>query len=325
LQRGEEIGRYVQGRLVALVSHGAPERVRDPVELQFLVQAMGPLQTQSPAPYNAAFDKIEGLVNHWKEGDQTIVATAINTYVAMWPHARAPQAPEILCGILRDRDIALLGAKVAAAEGLGRLQYAAALPVLMETAADKEELLNVRVAAIESLGKMPQEGKDVDRVRVLLRGLLQRRDPRNREAADVIGAALRAFAHVGAVEEANVIFPWMLDHEQNIPGIAATSVMIDRSPVEAPRIVRAFLEWIVDQEIPENLNQQPDEAITNMAHYSPEQANQARDEIKNAARKALVGLRKDHPNERVRRRADTILRDMDRLQGAIGTTATAKP
>ena len=316
VKRSAEIGHYVQRRLIDLLKDGTPERIRDPVELQYLVQAMGPLQTQSAAFYNAAFDKVEHLLERWKE-DQTIVVTAINTYVAMWPRATAPHAPEILCDILRDH-IGLLDSKVAAAKGLGSLRYAAAVPELIEIAIDKEEMLNVRVAAIASLSKMPYNKENIARIRALLRGLLQRMDPRDREPADIIRASLRGFAQVGFAEEAAVLFPWTLDHEQNIPGIAATSAMIQRSPTETPRIVRAFLEWLVDQKVG-NLFLQPEHAITNMADYLPEQADRVRGEVQKALLETLEDLRKNPPNERVQKLADTLLRDLERTKGAAET------
>jgi hypothetical protein len=74
--------------------------------------------------------------------------------------------------------------------------------------------------------------------------------------------------------------------------------------------------------VPGNLPEQPEEAITNMAHHSREQADPQKRDVKKAVNKALDDLRKDHPDERVRKRADMILRDLDRLQGTIETTSS---
>jgi hypothetical protein len=58
-----------------------------------------------------------------------------------------------------------------------------------------------------------------------------------------------------------------------------------------------------------------------MALGSPGQADQVKGDIKKVIKKALEDLGENHTNEKVRKRADKLLADLDRTEGNAETTA----
>lgn len=341
-QRTDEIGGALQRRLAAIVAAGAPEHVRDPFELEWLVQAMGLTQAQSASSFHDGLKSVSNLLWHWELGDASMLKTVIDAYVVLRLRGAPPQGPDarrelaVLRGILRASDDPRLtfAPRVAAAKALSRLQPAESLPDLIEVAGNADEFPNVRIAALKGVAEIGSEmrvqHKDTRQIGDLLKSLLQPRSGlpgKQAVSVKIVDGALEAFAKAGDAKNAALLFPWTLDPALCVQGTMATSYVIYRSAADAPVVLRLFAEWLVKQNVPDNFTPRPGEAVTNMAAYCPGLilTDRERAAVRRAVMDELDTLRRSHPDERVRRRAAEWAEALRRVQGSdAGADAPAR-
>ena len=82
---------------------------------------------------------------------------------------------------------------------------------------------------------------------------------------NVVNAALMAFAKAGDTKEARLLFPWINDPVLGLRATSATSLMLHRSPDDAPAVLRAFLQWRASERRAQA--SASDEAVTDMERF----------------------------------------------------------
>jgi HEAT repeat protein len=317
--RVQEIGRYVETRLVEIAPRDLDPGLPCPFELEYLIQAIGQLRRLGDVPCPEARKVVAGLLHKHQRVDRSAWVTIVDTFAELIDDASSADCRP-LRSILTGADGRIPDeAREAAARALGKLHDPESLPSLLKIAADPDRLLNLRGAAIDGLASfghyLERQGQSTRSIRNALRQVVQ---GFKKEPQKVVEAALAAYGEVAAPSEADFLFPFLVQREVVFPAFTAVGAIILNHPKDCQPVVDGYLKWRADFPAePPVWDASPDEVLLGYASlYAPRTADGDRRDRMGAATMAAktiaLALARAHlsPSKPVRVRAGKLLDKM---------------
>jgi hypothetical protein len=292
-ERARALGRYVEGRVVQLVSR-SEEGIDTTFELEFLIQALGQIGTLSGTDYDRGLDAIAFLLEHRDSlCDTDLLDTVMDAFALLNHDKRVSLNP--VREILRD-ERATWPNRVAAADAVGRLKDVQSLADLKRLAMDPGVFFNLRLRAVRSLGELAgalaQNGADAAGLGEILTVLDDILGHHEDQPTDVVREAVMSFGNLADATAAPRLFPLLLDRRYNSDATVAVLRLLTRQPEKADDVVRAFLPWQTGLDERPQVAETPDRAIVGFCHYlkSTEACQRAAKAVASALARAQAEL-----------------------------------
>jgi serine/threonine protein kinase len=284
LQR-DALAQEVARRIVKKVPRNF-SRIPPSFDLEFCIQAFGQLVALKAKGDDAARDTVLYLLqNRPLLDDAEMLDTLAETVAILDRERRASLTP--LREVVDDAHVGL-PARVAAVKAIGELGDLQALDSLERLIQERGTLLNLRVAALQSLIKLalgakgPDEKPTRERVLGIVRAVLK---SHNGEAADVVAAAMQGCKELGDASDASTVIPLLVDRACNADAIRCVLSIAIRCPNSAQKLVDTYLSWQTGQGPFPPLPDDPDNAMVGFGLYF-----EAHPQVTTAAKAMTVAL-----------------------------------
>jgi serine/threonine protein kinase len=313
-ERVKRLGEYIQLRLEQLVTIDPGREIQIPFEVEFLIQAIGPLRARTREPYTPTLKLLSGLLEHRDHlEDVTILDTVLESFAELYDERQARLDP--VREILGDRNLPA-GVRQEAAWALGELHdlnpnSLALLKAIATNVNNETGIPSLREEAVRSLGKLgvywKRQSKPTEEVLEFLRQFLERSEPTQESLSKVLTATIAAFGELSDPKQARVLFRF-LSNRHNTAAVQAIHRIILNAPRDCQPVVEDYLHWRAgNPPLPAAMSIPPEQILLGLnGIYGPD----ASPEVKDTATQTIArALAEAHLNdqEAIRREAAQLL------------------